>query len=179
LQCLEVPIKERTLLLQNNQAGRLNKKMSLLTLPADSTLGGESLSSICKSAATSKDPEIYPQRMKQSSLIWATENIMISTMPLAEMERVYKAKVEAVLYRYKPLDCLIDQMVIAALTLRHPPMKSFVPQNTATIYSKYVIPIEIPTTSELVKYFSLLPGMATMSFDGVMVNRKSKVRQCC
>jgi hypothetical protein len=42
---------------------------------------------------------------------------MITTMPLAEMERVYKVKVEAVLYRHKPLDCLIDPMVIAALTL--------------------------------------------------------------
>jgi hypothetical protein len=68
-------------------------------------------------AAASKDPEIYPKRMKQSLLIWATENGMITTMPLAEMERVYKAKVEAVLYRHKPLDCLIDPMVMAALTL--------------------------------------------------------------
>jgi hypothetical protein len=38
-------------------------------------------------------------------------------MLLAEMERVYKAKVEAVLYRHKPLDRLINPMVIAALTL--------------------------------------------------------------
>jgi hypothetical protein len=55
-------------------------------------------------------------------------------------------------------------------------MKSFIPQNTATIYSKYVVPIDIATTTELVKYVGLLPGMATMLFDGVMVNRKSKVR---
>ncbi len=80
---------------------------------------------------------------------------MITTMPLAEMERVYKAKVEAVLYCHKPLDCLIDPMVIAALSIRHPPMKSFIPQNTATIYSKYVVPIDIATTNELVKYFGL------------------------
>jgi hypothetical protein len=117
LQCPGVPIEVCTCLLQNSQAGRLNKKMSLLTPPTDSTLGGESLSSICKLAAASKDPEIYPKRMKQSLLIRATENGMITTMPLAEMERVYKAKVEAVLYCHEPLDCLIDPMVIAALTL--------------------------------------------------------------
>ncbi len=58
-------------------------------------------------------------------------------------------------------------------------MKSFIPQKTATIYSMYVVPINIATTSELVKYFGLLPGMATVSFDGVSVSRKSKVRQCC
>ncbi len=58
-------------------------------------------------------------------------------------------------------------------------MKSFIPQNIASIYSKYVVPINIATTSELVKYFGLLPGMATVLFDGVMVNRKSKVRRCC
>jgi hypothetical protein len=104
---------------------------------------------------------------------------MITTMLLAEMERIYKAKVEAVPYRHKPLDHLIHPMVIAALTIGHPPMKSFVPQNTATIYSKYVVPIDIATTTELVKYFGLLPGMAAVSFDGMMVNRKSKVRQWC
>ncbi len=147
MQCPKVPIEVCTRLLQNSQAGKLNKKMSLLTPPTDSTLGKESLSSIRNSAAASKDPEIYPKRMKQSLLIRATENGMITTMPLAEIERVYKTKVEAVLYRHKPLDCLIDPMVIAALTLQHPPMKSFVPQNTATIYSKYVVPINIATTS--------------------------------
>jgi hypothetical protein len=77
------------------------------------------------------------------------------------------------------MDRLIDPMVIAALTLRQPPMKSFVPQNTATIYSKYVVPIDIATTSELVDYFGVLPGMAAVLFDGVTVNRKSKVRLCC
>ena len=175
LQCPGVPIKVRTRLLQTSQAVRLKKKMSLLTPPTDSTLGGESLSSIQKSAAAASDGS-YPKRMKQSSLIRATENGQITTMTLAEMERVYKAEVEAVLYRHEPLDRLIDPMVIAALTLRHPPMKSFVPQNTATIYSKYVVPIDIATTSELVDYFGLLPGMATVLFDSVTVNRKSKVR---
>ncbi len=96
LQCPGVPIEVRTHLLQNSQAGKLNKKLSLLTLPTDSILGRESLSSICKLAAASKDPEIYPKRMKQSLLIRATENGMITTMPLTEMERVYKAEVEAV-----------------------------------------------------------------------------------
>jgi hypothetical protein len=57
-------------------------------------------------------------------------------------------------------------------------MKSFIPQNTATIYLKYVVPIDIATATELVKYFGLLPGMATVPFDGVMVKRKSKVRRC-
>ncbi len=179
MQCPGVPIEVRTRLLQNFQAGKMNKKMSLLTPPTDSTLGGESLSSICKSATASKDSEIYPKRMKQSLLIQATENSMITTMPLAEMERVYKTKVEAELYRHKALDCLIDPMVTAVLTLGHPPMKSFVPRNTATIYSKYVVPIDIATTFELVKYFGLLPVMATVLFDGVMVNMKSKVRRCC
>ncbi len=117
--------------------------------------------------------------MKQSSVIRATENGQITTMTLTEIERVYKAEVEAVLYHHEPLNHLIDPMVIAALTLRHSPMKSFVPQNTATIYSKHVVPIDIATTSELVDYFGLLPGMATVLFDGVTVNRKSKVRLCC
>ncbi len=116
LQCPGVAIEVHTHLLQNSQAGRLNKKMSLLTPPTDSTLGRESLLSIHESAI-SKDSEIYPKSMKQSSLICTTKNGMITMMLLAEMERVYKAKVEAVLYPHEPLDCLVDPMVIAALTL--------------------------------------------------------------
>ncbi len=109
---IEVP----TCLLQNSQAGRLNKKMSLLTPPTDSTLDGESLSSFRKSAI-SNNSGTYPKKMKQTSLLCTTNNVVVTIMPLAEMERVYKAKVEAVLYRHKPLDCLIDPMVIAALTI--------------------------------------------------------------
>jgi hypothetical protein len=112
-----VAIEVHTCLFQNNQTGRLNKKMSLLTPPTDSTLGGESLLSICK-LAISKDFETYPKRMKQTSLIHTTDNGMITTMLLAEMERVYKANKEAVLYHHaEPLDCFIDPMVIAALTI--------------------------------------------------------------
>ncbi len=56
--------------------------------------------------------------MKQTSLIHTTDNGMITTMLLAEMERVYKANKEAVLYHHaEPLDCFIDPMVIAALTI--------------------------------------------------------------
>jgi hypothetical protein len=175
LKCHGVSIEVCTLLLQNSQAGKLNKIMSMLTPPPDSTLGGEMLSSIRKSALF-KCSETYPKRLKQTSLIRTTEEGMITKMPVDEMERVYKAEVEAVLYCQEPLERLLDPMVIAALTLRHPAMKSFIPQHRTTIYNKYVVPINIATTNELVKYFGLLPGMATVSFDGVMVNRKSKVR---
>jgi hypothetical protein len=71
---------------------------------------------------------------------------------------------------------LLDPMVIAGLTLWHPSMKSFLSTNAATIYSKYVVPIDIATTSELVKYFGILPGIVTVSFNGVTVYRKFKVR---
>ena len=55
--------------------------------------------------------------------------------------------------------------------------QSFMPQSRHTIYNKYVVPIDMATTTELVRYFGILPGMVTVSFDGVTVNRKSKVRQ--
>jgi hypothetical protein len=154
----------------------LNKKKSLLTPPTDSTLGGESLSSVHK-LAISNNSGTCPKKMKQNSLLCNTDNGMITMMPLAEMERIYKAEVESVLLRNKPLDCLIDPMVIVALTIGHFPLKSFTPQNTATIYSKYVVPIDIATTTVTVKCFGLLPGMATVLFDNVTVNRKSKVRR--
>jgi hypothetical protein len=38
-------------------------------------------------------------------------------MSIDEMKRVYMAKVEAVLYHHEPIKCLLDPMVIAALTL--------------------------------------------------------------
>ncbi len=134
------------------------------------------MTSVCKLSLL-KDATKHMKRFKQTFLICSTEDGKVTTMLIDEMKRVYKAKVEAVLYGHEPLARLLCPMVIATLTLWHPPMKSFIPQDTATIYSNYVVPINIATTtSELVKYFCLLPGMVTMSFDGVMANRKSKVR---
>ncbi len=46
LQCPGVAIKVRTRLIQNSQAGRLTKKMAILTPPTNSTLGGQSLTSV-------------------------------------------------------------------------------------------------------------------------------------
>jgi hypothetical protein len=175
LQCPGVAIKVRTHLIQNSQAGKLTQKMAILTPSTNSTLGGQSSTSVCKLSLL-KDDTKHTKRLKQTSLICSTEDGKVTTMSIDEMTRVYKAKVEAVLYCHEPLTRLLCPTVIVALTLEHPPMKSFIPQNTATIYSKYVVPINIATTSELVKYFGLLPGMVTVSFDGVTANRKSKVR---
>jgi hypothetical protein len=175
LQCPGVAIKVRTHLIQNSQAGRLTKKMAILTPPTNSTLGSQSLTLVCKLSLL-EDATKHMKRFKQTSLIHSIEDEKVTTMLTDEMKRVYKAVVEAILYHHEPIMRLLCPMVIATLTLRHPPMKSFIPQDTATIYSNYVVPINITTNSELVKYFGLLPGMVTVSFDGVTANRKSKVR---
>ncbi len=176
MQCPGVAIEVRAHVIQNSQAGRLTKKTIILTPPANSTLGGQSLTSVCKLGLL-EDATKNTKRFKQTSLIRSTEDGKVTTMSIDEMKRIYKAEVEAVLYPHEPLKRLLCPMVIAALTLWHPPMKSFIPQCTKTIYSKYVIPIDITTTSELIKYFGLLPEMVTVSFDGVMANRQSKVRR--
>ncbi len=175
MQCLGVAIEVRTCLIQNSQAGRLMKILAILTPPTNSTLGSQSLTSVCKLSLL-KDATKHTKRFKLTSLTCYTKDGKVTTMSIDEMKRVYKAKVEAILYRHEPLMHLLCSVVIAALTLQHPPMKSFIPQDNATIYSNYVEPIDITTTSELVKYFGLLPGMVTVSFDGVTANRKSKVR---
>jgi hypothetical protein len=110
LQCPGVAIEVHAHFLQNSQAGRLQKKMTLLTPPTNSTLGGESLSSVCKSAGLGK------KRLRQTSLIRTTDDGKVTRMSIDEMKRVYTAEVEAVLYRHEPLKRLLDPFVIAALT---------------------------------------------------------------
>jgi hypothetical protein len=168
LQRPGVAIEVHTHLLQNSQAGRLKDKITILTPPTDSTLGGESLSSACKSALV-KGAARYAKRLKQTSLMCTTKDGKITTMTADKMKRLYKSEIEAILYHHKTLARLFDPMVIVALTIWPPPMKSVLPQDTAKIYNNYVVPIVIATTSELVKYFGLLPEMATLLFDGVMV----------
>ncbi len=151
MQCPGVAIEVGTHLLQNSQAGRLQKKMTILTPPTNSTLGGKSLPSVCRSAG------LGTKKLKQISLIRTTNDGKVTRMSIDEMKRVYKAKVEAVLYRHEPLMRLLDPIVIAASTLWHPPMKSFLPQNVATIYSNYVVPINIPqlflSLSSILEFF--------------------------
>ena len=97
LQCPGEAIEVCARLLQNSQAGRLQKKMTLLTPRTNSTLGGESLSSVCKSADLGK------KRLKQTTLIPTTEDGKVTMMSTGELSRVYSAEVEAVLYRNEPL----------------------------------------------------------------------------
>ena len=126
--------------------------MTLLSLPTNSTLGGELLSSVCKWAGLGK------KRLKQTSLIHTNNDGKVTRMSIDVMNRVYMAKVEAVLYHHEPLMHLLDPMVIVGSTHWHSPMKSFLPQNDDTIYTIYVLLIDIATTSELVKNVGLLLG---------------------
>ena len=113
MQCPGVAIEVRARLIQNSQAGRLTKKTIILTPPANSTLGGQSLTSVCKLGLL-KDATKNTKRFKQTSLIRSTEDGKVATMSIDEMKRVYKAEVEAVLYRHEPLTRLLCPTVIAA-----------------------------------------------------------------
>ena len=152
-----------TRLIQNSQAGILTKKMTILPPHTNSsTLGGESLSPIRKSGLV-KDAARYTKRLKQTSLICIIEDCKVTLW--CQLMRLR----ESTRWKQKPSSTTFS-------TLPHPPMKSFLTQNAPTIYSNYVVPINIATTSEPIKYFGLLPGKVTILFDGVTVNRKSKVR---
>jgi hypothetical protein len=98
-----VAIEVRTHLLQKSQAGRLQKKMTILTPSTNSTLGGKSLSSVCTSAG------LDTKRLKQTSLICTIDDGKVTRMSIDEMKRVYKAKVEAFLYRREPLCVYLTQ----------------------------------------------------------------------
>ncbi len=111
LQCPGVAIEVRVRLLQNSQAGRLQKKMTLLTPHTSPTWGSESLPSVCMSVDLGK------KRLMQTSLICTTNDGKVTMMSVDEMKRVCAAKVEAVLYRHEPIKSLLDPMVIVALTL--------------------------------------------------------------
>ncbi len=91
----------RAHLIQNSQAGRLTKKMTILTPLTNSTLGSQSLTSVRKLGLL-KDATKNTKRFKQTSLICSTKDGKVTTMLIDEMKRVYKAKVEAVLYRLLP-----------------------------------------------------------------------------
>jgi hypothetical protein len=79
LQCPGVAIEVRARLIQNSQAGRLMKKTVILTPPANSTLGGQSLTSVRKLGLL-KDATKNTKRFKQTSLICSTEDGKVTTM---------------------------------------------------------------------------------------------------
>ncbi len=81
------------------------------------------------------------------------------------------AKVEVVLYHHEPLMLLLEALVTAVLTIWHPRMMSFLPQDKVTIYSNILYPSKLQLLLSLSR-----PGMFTMLFKGEVVNRKSKVR---
>ncbi len=85
LQCPGVAIEVCARLIQNSQAGRLTKKMIILTPPANSTLGGQSLTSVRKLGLL-EDAKKNTKRFKQTSLIlivswsgWKSTTILMGT----------------------------------------------------------------------------------------------------
>ncbi len=111
------------------------------------------------------------QRLKQTTQIRTTDDGKVTIMSIDEMKQVYSSEVEAVLYCHEPLTRLLDRMVIAALTFQHPPMKPFLPQNCDMIYTSYVLPIDIATTSEPIKYAE------PFAWDGNCVVRRGDCEQ--
>jgi hypothetical protein len=97
-------------------------------------------------------------------------------MGKAEAEKIIFAEVKAMLARGEVLDRLLDDHVRAALLVRHSALGMYLPRDTQTIFSKYVILIDIVCKKELEGLMSKLPGLSNMAIDGASVNGKQKVR---
>ena len=72
--------------------------------------------------------------------------------------------------RGESLERFHDPFVTAAILTRCPAIAGYLPVDTRTLFDRYVPTIDIETTLELTKMFSLLPGMLGVAFDGVTVN---------
>ena len=74
-----------------------------------------------------------------------------------------------------PIDRVLDDFVKQALMARHPGVARFLPRHVDTVFTKYVVPIDISTKKELDGFIAKLPGFINVGMDGASVNSKQKV----
>ena len=79
------------------------------------------------------------------------------------------------LARGEPLSCLLDKFARSALIAHNPAISKFLPEDVATIFEQYVIPIDKRTHADLITMMSTVPGLINIAFDGATVNGKQKI----
>ena len=88
---------------------------------------------------------------------------------------ILKARFEAIIARYEPLDAMTCPFNSAALIAATPLIGRYIPNNVTTAYKQYCKPIDKESLDQLVHLMKSQPGLLSIAFDGVTVNRRSKV----
>ena len=93
----------------------------------------------------------------------------------AEAKKMITAKVTASLARGEPIYCVLEDFAKQALMTRHPGIARFLPRHVDTVFTNYVVPINISTQNELEGFIAKLPVFINVGMDGATVNSKQKV----
>jgi hypothetical protein len=96
-------------------------------------------------------------------------------MTRARADTILKARVEGIVARYEPLDALYCPFTQAGLLSSHPAIGPYIPLDPRTVFKRFVVPIDVSAQDELISLMMKQYGLLTVAFDGVTVNRKSKV----
>jgi hypothetical protein len=128
----ELSIEFCTRLIQHIQAAKQSRKMAFVTPPDGVTLGGET----CPQSISQLNKQIWTDTRKGLS----RPHCFIPPM----MKRFIQCP-----RRYVNLFSRLK--LITAMTIHHPPHKSYIPVHPQTIYLKYVMFIDIERTTELTK----------------------------
>ena len=176
LSCEGIDIGKRVKLMENSQSAKHSRVFAGLIAAPDSSVGGESMSDIRRQALQANSlSSRAKKRTKQSSILCSTEEDgRITSITKKQANRIIRSEVEAMVARGESLERFHDPFVTAAILTRCPAIAGYLPVDARTLFDRYVPTIDIETTLELTKMFSLLPGMLGVAFDGVTVNKKCK-----
>lgn len=153
-----------------------------MTPASGKTSGQESLTDIRASAMDNNSAAASKKRKSLNSLNGTLIShhptdgkIIRNVLSASQALLINRSRIESIVARYEPLDAELCPFRQAASIQANPAIGRFLPRNVNTVYNEYVVPIDTDSMEQLVKLMKVEPGLLSVSFDGVTVNRKSKV----
>ena len=171
--CQAISDKEKNVLSSSSQTGKRIRAMQNLKA-ATATFGSETLANIRQSKFADINDR-QQKKVKQLPIVRQPDYGLVEQLNVDQANAIILRKVEPVVARKEPLERLVCPHVQAEMIADHPAIGAYLPKTSKTVFSKYAVPIDKRTTTEVHNIFKTKPGLASLGMDSATINSKSKI----
>ena len=154
----------------SSQKAKKEKQVKQATSRPGLTLGSEGADGLRAQAYEVTSSSLTGSRFPKRQ---ATMEMFGQALTQKQADVIIRGEVEAIVARHEPLSRVLDPFVRAAAVQKSPAILPYWPQDTKTVLTQFVLPIDRDCTAEVQDIFKRTPGQLSASADGVTCNGKS------
>ena len=171
--CESLSEAEKTAIVSSSQTGKRIRAMQNLKATA-ATFGSETLANIRQSKFAEIN-ERQQKKVKQLPIVPQPDYGLVEQLNADQANAIILRKVEPQVARKEAVDRILCPFVQAEMLADHPAIGAYLPKNSETVFSNFVVPIDQKSSKEVYEIFKTKPGLASLGMDSATINSKSKV----